>query len=54
MQPLGRKKVAFPGKTKEWLGKGVRMWWEVVTKTGKKTARQADKREIARDSAIPS
>lgn len=28
MMPLGRKKQRFPSKVKQWLGKGVLMWWE--------------------------
>lgn len=46
MQPLGRKKLRFPNKTKEWLGKGVMMWWEVICRPSKKRERQKSKREI--------
>lgn len=28
MQPMGREKIKFPSKRKEWFGKGVKMWWE--------------------------
>lgn len=49
MQPLGRKKIRFPSKTKEWLGKGVRMWWETITDSEKKTDRQHGRREIEKE-----
>lgn len=35
MKPLGRIVLKFPSKTKEWLGKGVRMWWEEVAQPKK-------------------
>ncbi len=35
MKPLGRTLLRFPGKTKEWLGKGVRMWWEEIAPPNK-------------------
>ena len=46
MQPMGRKKVRFPCKRKEWFGKGILMWWENITKTNKKTERRTAKQEI--------
>ena len=49
MKPLGRKKVKFPSKTKAWLGKGARMWWETIAAPDKQAARQKAKRDIAAD-----
>lgn len=46
MQPLGRKKIRFPCKTKEWLGRGIKMWWEGVAQPSKKAERQKAKAEI--------
>ena len=46
MQPIGRKKVRFPSKTKEWFGKGILMWWENITKVNKKTDRRVVKKDI--------
>lgn len=46
MRPLGQKKVRFPGKTKEWLGKRVKMWWEDMAPPNKKAGRQNNSYEI--------
>jgi len=46
MQPLGRKKVTFPNKTKEWFERGIKMWWEVIVQPSKKTERQQSKLQI--------
>lgn len=35
MNPLGRIVLKFPSKTKEWLGRGVNMWWEVIAPPNK-------------------
>lgn len=46
MQPLGRKKVKFPNKTKEWLGKGVKMWWENIVTPSKRSEKQKFKNNL--------
>lgn len=45
MQPMGRKKIRFPGKEKQWLGKGVKMWWE-DHHSSKRSERMAVKRKL--------
>lgn len=45
MQPLGRSKVKFPNKTKEWAGKGVAMWWE----SGHECNKPAEKRKYQKE-----
>jgi len=49
MQPMGRKKLRFPSKTKEWLGKGVMMWWEDICSVSKKRERSQAKQKVLRD-----
>ena len=51
MQPMGRKKVRFPSKTKEWLGKRIKMWWEEMAPANKKAARQKAIAEIQEEQA---
>lgn len=46
MQPMGREKVKFPGKSSAWIGKGYRWWWEAVSQPSKKRERQRAKKEI--------
>ena len=51
MQPLGRKKCTFKGKTKEWCGKHdngkpVKMWWEDEIIPDKKGLRRKRKQEL--------
>jgi hypothetical protein len=52
MQPLGRKKITFPSKTKEWFGKGILMWWEDRLCI-KKSARQDVKKQIKHELDNP-
>lgn len=49
MKPLGRKTVRFPNKTKEWFGKGIKMWWEVIVLPNKNRDKQTSKKEIERE-----
>lgn len=44
MQPLGRKPIRFPCKRSNWLGKGVRHWWESHTASANKKACRRDGR----------
>jgi hypothetical protein len=51
MQPLGRKKIRFPSKTKEWLRKGVKMWWEEISEQpNKKRERRLAKQEAKQEA----
>lgn len=49
MQPLGRKKLRFPGKTDCHPPKGYINWWEDTISPCKKSARQEAKREISNE-----
>lgn len=46
---MGRKKLRFPCKTKEWLGKGVLMWWESICAASKKRERRKGKQDAQRE-----
>lgn len=47
MKPLGQTLLRFPGKTKEWLGNGVRMWWEEVAPPKKAIYKRETKQLIS-------
>ena len=46
MKPLGQFPITFPSKTKEWFGKGIRMWWE-PREPNKTREKELAKREMA-------
>jgi len=49
MQPLGRRKIKFPGKRSHQWGKKFVDWWEDVAPPSKKRARQAAKKDIRKE-----
>jgi hypothetical protein len=53
MQPLGRHPINFPSKTKEFFGKGIRMWWEAGHEENKAAEKRQAKKEIAKELNSP-
>lgn len=49
MKPLGQKPIRLPGKTSQWYGKGIKMWWEELAFCNKKADRQKAKQEIIKE-----
>lgn len=46
---MGRKKIRFPDKVKQWFGKHVLMWWETLETANKKRDRFDGKKHIMKE-----